>query len=143
MRNSNIFGFVSKIKSMQPLTKRHKILNIKKGVLAPRKRKTYLPEGLARVFFLNNMSSSHYALPSESSADLHNGARSAELLSRNVFWCFKNNYYILFFENLNKKQWFQLQKYEKYVKSKIDIKTRLEAFNQELWTKLKFLTSEN
>ena len=34
--------------------------------------------------------------------------------------------------------WFQEQKYEKYLKSKNDIKRRLGAFNQELWANLEF-----
>ena len=73
MRNSNIFGFVSKFKSMQPLAKRHRRMNLRKCVLDPRKGKTYIPEALVRVFFLNNIiTSSHYALPSGSRADLHN-----------------------------------------------------------------------
>ena len=41
-----------------------------------------------------------------------------------------------------KKQWFQIQKHEKYLKSKNDIKKRLGAFNQELWANFEFENSE-
>ena len=41
-----------------------------------------------------------------------------------------------------KKQWFQIQKHEKYLKSKNDIKRRLGAFNQELWANFEFENSE-
>ena len=45
----------------------------------------------------------------------------------------------LFFQkNGAKKQWFQLRKHEKYLKSKNDVKRRLGAFNQELWAIFKF-----
>ena len=40
---------------------------------------------------------------------------------------FKTNYLC------GKKQWFQKQKHEKYLKSKNDVKKLLGAFNQELW----------
>ena len=40
------------------------------------------------------------------------------------------------------KQWIQIQKHEKYLKSKNDIKTRLRAFNQELWANFEFDNSE-
>ena len=43
-----------------------------------------------------------------------------------------------FKKNGIKKQWFQIQKHEKYLKSKNDIKRRLGAFNQELWANLEF-----
>ena len=46
----NFFGFVSKFKSIKPLAKRHKIMNLRKGVLDPRKGKTYIPEALVRFF---------------------------------------------------------------------------------------------
>ena len=41
-----------------------------------------------------------------------------------------------------KKQWIQIQKHEKYLKSKNDIKKRLGAFNQELWANFEFENSE-
>ena len=41
-----------------------------------------------------------------------------------------------------KKQWFQIQKHEKYLKSKNDIKKRLGALNQELWANFEFENSE-
>ena len=37
-----------------------------------------------------------------------------------------------------KKQWFQIQKHEKYLKSKNDIKRRLGAFKQDLWANFEF-----
>ena len=36
------------------------------------------------------------------------------------------------------KQWFQIQKHEKYLKSKNDMKRRRGAFNQELWSNFEF-----
>ena len=47
-----------------------------------------------------------------------------------------------FKKNGIKKQWFQIQKHEKYLKSKNDIKKRLGAFNQELWANFEFENSE-
>ena len=38
-----VFGYLSKF---HPLAKRHKIMNVRKGVLARRKGQTYLPEAL-------------------------------------------------------------------------------------------------
>ena len=38
-----------------------------------------------------------------------------------------------FKNNVIKKQWFQEQKHEKYLKSKNGVKKLLGAFNQELW----------
>ena len=48
-----------------------------------------------------------------------------------------------FKKNGIKKQWFQPQKHEKYLKSKNDIKKRLGAFNQELWANFKFHNPES
>ena len=39
---------------------------------------------------------------------------------------------------LIEKMRFQLQKYEKYLKSKNDLKRPIEAFNKELWVILSF-----
>ena len=39
---------------------------------------------------------------------------------------------LIFPKKKRKKQWFQTQKHEKYLKSKNDIKRRLGAFKQEL-----------
>ena len=47
-----------------------------------------------------------------------------------------------FKKNGIKKEWFHIQKHEKYVKSKNDIKRRLGAFNQELWANFKFENSK-
>ena len=49
---------------------------------------------------------------------------------------------LVFFFNDIKKQWFQIQKHEKYLKSKNDIKKRLGALNQELWANFEFENSE-
>ena len=43
-----------------------------------------------------------------------------------------------FKQNRIKKQLFQIQKHEKYLKSKNDIKRRLGAFKQELWANFEF-----
>ena len=42
----------------------------------------------------------------------------------------------------NRKQWFQFQKLEKYMKSKNDIKRPLGAFNKELWANFEFQKSD-
>ena len=49
---------------------------------------------------------------------------------------------VFFQKKYIKKQWIQIQKHEKYLKSKNDIKRRLEAFKRELWTKFEFENSE-
>ena len=41
-----------------------------------------------------------------------------------------------------KKQWFQFQKLEKYMKSKNDINRPLGAFNKELWANFEFQKSD-
>ena len=74
-----VFGFMSKFKFMFPLAKRHKIMNVRKGVLALQKGQTYLPQACSRDFFYKLLMSSHYALPSGSRAHLHSEARRAEL----------------------------------------------------------------
>ena len=45
-------------------------------------------------------------------------------------------------QNGIKKQWFQIKKHEKYLKSKNDIKRRLGAIKQELWANFEFEISE-
>ena len=51
-----------------------------------------------------------------------------------TYWFFK--------KNRTQKRWFKIQKHEKYLKSKNDIKRRLGAFNQELWANFEFENSE-
>ena len=49
---------------------------------------------------------------------------------------------VIFSKKMWQKQWFQIQKHEKYLKSKNDIKRRLGAFKQELWANFEFENSE-
>ena len=44
------------------MAKLHKIMIVRKRVLALRKGQTYLPEALARVFFFQNIEHSHFML---------------------------------------------------------------------------------
>ena len=133
MRNSNIFGSVSKNSpcKMQTLAKRHKIMNLRKSVLDPRKVKTYISEALARVVFNNIITSSHYLLPSGFRADLHNAARSP-YCRETYFDVSKTISIFSIFEICTKNNDFSSKKNEKKLKTKNNTKRALGAFNQEL-----------
>ena len=73
-------------------------------------------------------------------SDIPRGKRLKNLLTEKASPPLIN---LVFFQiNGIKKQWFQNQKHEKYLKSKNGIKRRLGAFNQELWANFEFKNLE-